>query len=166
MSFASDIGRMVARGPQRPMTEKESLDLLSIMFVGEGEPCDQQVEFYKECLRQSTSLKILDSRFRYHFGNDVQFSPLLLVWLSALADRPGHVVLLLAVLAHMQAEGHELSLNNLVTYYFSNGIPTDVNYQLAWDAQKLARAGDEVLKSLKIENPGSDNVLDHQQAWN
>ena len=32
MSFASDIGRMVARGPQRPMTDAESMTMLQIAW--------------------------------------------------------------------------------------------------------------------------------------
>ena len=86
MSFASDIGRMVARGPQRPMTDAESMTMLRIAFVAEEEP-EQQMAMYRDLLAKSMSLKIIDARFRTCIGEDVKFSPTLLIWLSALADR-------------------------------------------------------------------------------
>ena len=161
MSFASDIGRMVARGPQRPMTDAESMTMLQIAFVAEEEP-EQQMAMYRDLLAKSMSLKIIDARFRACIGEDVKFSPTLLIWLSALADRPGHAVLLVAVLAHMIAEGRELTLQSLVGSYFAEGIPTGVCYQLAWDAQK---ATPDRLKAAGIDKPGSGNMLDHQQSW-
>lgn len=97
MSFASDIGRMVARGPQRPLTEQETMTLLQLTMMCE-EPGEAQIDFYKMLLSKSMGLKILDSRFRAHLGNDVKFSPPMLVWLSTLTDRPGQAVLMVAVL--------------------------------------------------------------------
>ena len=161
MSFASDIGRMVARGPQRPMTDAESMTMLQIAFVAE-EDIEQQIAMYRDLLSKSMALQILDSRFRANIGENVPFSPTLLIWLSALADRPGHALLLVAVLAHMIAEGRELTLQSLVGSYFAEGIPTGVCYQLAWDAQK---ATPDRLKAAGIDKPGSDNMLDHQQSW-
>ena len=165
MSFASDIGRMVARGPQRLMTEAESMTMLQIAFVAEEEP-EQQMAMYRDLLAKSMSLKIIDARFRACIGEDVKFSPTLLIWLSALADRPGHAVLLVAVLAHMIAEGRELTLQSLVGSYFIEGIPTGVCYQLAWDAQKRNRAPAEWFQnSDKGPLPITDNALDLEVAW-
>ena len=163
MSFASDIGRMVARGPQRPMTDAEAMTMLRIAFVAEEEP-EQQMAMYRDLLAKPMSLKIIDARFRTCIGEDVKFSPTLLIWLSALADRPRHAVLLVAVLAHMIAEGRELTLQSLVGSYFMDGIPTGVNYQLAWDAQKIT---EERAKAIGVDGLGNgpDNVLDYAEAW-
>ena len=165
MSFASDIGRMVARGPQRPMTSEESLTMLQIAFMAEEDP-NAQLLVYRDLLSKSQALQIIDARFRACIGEDVKFSPTLLIWLSALADRPGNAVLLVAVLAYMLEEGKELTLQNLCGSYFADGIPTQVAYQLAWDAQK--RTDDNVHMFRDDEgkvSPFCDNVLDLAAAW-
>ena len=161
MSFASDIGRMVARGPQRPLTEQEAVTLLRLTMMCE-EPADTQVEFYRDICKKSQALAILDGRIRWVFGEEVMISPPAIIWLSTLADRPGNVVLLVAVLAYLREEGREFSLNSLINYYFSEGIPTEVCYQLAWDAQKKT---EERANSLKLAATGPDNVLDYKEAW-
>ena len=161
MSFASDIGRMVARGPQRPMTQQESMTFLQLTMMCE-EPPEAQIDFYKMLLSKSMSLQILDSRFRAHLGNEVKFSPPMLVWLSTLTDRPGTAVLMVAVLAHAIAEGRELSIGSLVGSYFAEGVPAPVCYQLAWDAQKVT---EDRLKAVGIMGPGSDNMLDYEESW-
>lgn len=162
MSFASDIGRMVARGPQRPLTDQETMTLLTLTMSCE-EPVEKQIAMYRDIVSKSQALAILDQRFRLHFGEQVPFSPPLLIWLSTLADRPGTIVLLLAVLAHLKAEGREFSLNGLIGSYFMEGIPTQVNYQLAWDGQK---ANEDRLKSLNItQRAFGGNMLDYDEAW-
>ena len=161
MSFAGDIGRMVARGPQRELTQQETMVLLNCMMMCEEETA-KQIELYEQIMSSGMSGKILDQRFRYHFGEKQTMSPPLLIWFSTLADRPGTIILLLAVLAHAKEQGHELSLNNIVNNYFAEGIPSEVNYNLAWDAQKVT---EERAKTVGIDKPGSDNMLDHQQSW-
>ena len=163
MSFASDIGRMVARGPQRQLTEQETMTLLQLTMMCE-EPPEAQIDLYKMMLSKSMALKILDSRFRAHLGDTVKFSPPMMVWLSTLTDRPGQAVLMVAVLAHALEEGRELSLGSLVGSYFMDGIPTGVCYQLAWDAQKIT---EERAKAIGVDGTvnGPDNVLDYAEAW-
>lgn len=161
MSFASDIGRMVARGPQRTLTEQETMTLLQLTMMCE-EPQEVQINFYRMMASKTQALAIMDSRFRLHFGDKQTFSPPMLIWLSTLADRPGNVVLLLAVLAHLKAEGREFSLNSLINFYFSEGIPSEINYKLAWDAQK---ATEERRATLELRAIGPDNILDYVEAW-
>ena len=65
------------------------------------------------------------------------------------------------VAAH--AEGRELTLNSLINYYFSDGIPSVVNLQFAWDGQK---ANEDRLKSLNItQRAFGGNMLDYDEAW-
>lgn len=161
MSFASYIGRMVARGPQRPLTEQEAMTLLQLTMMCE-EPQDAQVEFYRTICKQSQALAILDSRIRWAFGEEVRLSPPAIIWLSTLCDRPANVVLMVAVLAHLKAEGREFSLNSLINYYFSEGIPSQVCYQIAWDAQKV---NEDRARTLNIPVNGPDNCLDYKEAW-
>lgn len=161
MSFASDIGRMVARGPQRQLTKQETMTLLQLTMMCE-EPQDAQIELYRTMCKQSMALAILDSRIRWAFGEEVRLSPPAIIWLSALCDRPANVVLMVAVLAHLKAEGREFSLNSLIGSYFSEGIPTQVCYQIAWDAQKMTK---ERAKSLSLPADGPDNCLDYREAW-
>lgn len=66
------------------------------------------------------------------------------------------------MLAHLKAEGREFSLNSLINYYFSEGIPSQVCYQIAWDAQKVTK---ERAKSLSLPTDGPDNILDYKEAW-
>ena len=165
MSFASDIGRMVARGPQRQLDDQESMTLLRLFMLSE-EPVEEQILFYRELLPVSPGLAILDQRFRQHFGETQLFSPPLLLWLSTLADRPGNIVLLLAVLAHLKAEGREFSLKSLLDPYFADGIPTEKCYEDAWKAQKRT---DDNIHLFRDENGNlprmCDNVLDLAAAW-
>ena len=162
MSFASDIGRMVARGPLRPLAEQETMTLLQLTMMCE-EPQDAQVELYRTICKQSQALAILDNRIRWAFGEEVRLSPPAIIWLSTLCDRPGNVVLMVAVLAHLKAEGREFSLNSLINYYFSDGIPSVVNLQLAWDGQK---ANEDRLKSLNItQRAFGGNMLGYDEAW-
>ena len=161
MSFASDIGRMVARGPLRPLAEQETMTLLQLTMMCE-EPQDAQVEFYRTICKQSQALAILDNRIRWAFGEEVRLSPPAIIWLSTLCDRPANVVLMVAVLAHLKAEGREFSLNSLINYYFANGIPSQVCYQLAWDAQKV---NEDRAKTLCLPANGPDNCLDYREAW-
>lgn len=163
MSFASDIGRMIAHGPQRPMNEQETMTLLHLTMLCE-EPEAAQIDFYKMMATSSLTMGILDQRFRSCIGTDVSFSPPLLVWLSTLAaGNPGHAVLMVAVVAYMISEGRELTLNSLINHYFANGIPSGINVQLAWDAQK---ANEDRLKSVGLEKAGwGGNMLDLKEAW-
>lgn len=161
MSFASDIGRMVARGPQRQLNDQESMTLLRLVMLCE-EPPEEQVAFYQELVTKSQILNIMHNRFRLHFGDEQTLSPPALIWLSTLADRPGNVILLLAVLAHLKAEGRDFSLNSLLQFCFMKGIPTNVNYQLAWDAQKV---NEDRAKTLCLPANGPDNCLDYKEAW-
>jgi hypothetical protein len=161
MSFASDIGRMVSRGPQRQLTEQETMTLLQLTMMCE-EPQDTQIEFYRTVCKQSQALAILDHRIGWVFGEEVLLSPPAIIWLSTLCDRPGNVVLMVAVLAHLKAEGREFSLNSLIGSYFSEGIPTRECYQLAWNAQKKT---EDRAKSLSLPVNGTDNILDYKEAW-
>lgn len=160
MSFASDIGRMVARGPLRRMDENESRSLVMVTLLFAGLDLEQKREMFLQVLGSSFTLKILTTRYNYHF-KDHPFEPDVLVWFSLLADRPGTCILLLAVLAYMVSEGKELTMDN-VMLYFGEGIPSEVNYSRAWDNQKLTESRKA---DLGIANPGSDNVLDHEEAW-
>ena len=162
MSFAGDIGRMVARGPQRPLTQQETMTLLHLTMMCEEEPA-AQIDLYRMMLEKSMGLKILDARIRACLGEQVKFSPPMMVWLATLCDRPGHAVLLAAVVAHALEEGRELSLNSLIGSYFADGIPSLACYQVAWDAQKVT---EERLKEIGVSKAGmNDNVLDYIEAW-
>lgn len=137
MSFASDIGRSIALGPLRPMTDKETGLLASLIFTC-NEPEQSQIEFYKNCLNSSMILKIMDSRFRLHLGEDVKFSPPFMIWLSTLAGgSPGMAVLMVAFLAFLRSENSNLTFSSCVERYFAVGIPTAENLSAAWDRQKI-----------------------------
>ncbi len=163
MSFASDIGRMVAHGPLRPMNEEESVAMVRIVFMAEA-PQEVQIDLYRMMLEKSLCLRIIDQRFRANIGTDIPFSPPMIMWLSTLAGgNPGHAVLMVAVLAYLHAEGRELTLNSLTNHYFSVGIPSDANLQLAWNGQKV---NEDRLKSLNITRRAfGDNMLDYDEAW-
>lgn len=163
MSFASDIGRMVARGPLRPLAEQETMTLLQLTMMCE-ESQEAQIDLYRMMVEKSLCMKIIDQRFRANIGTDIPFSPPMIIWLSTLAGgNPGHAVLMVAVLAYLHAEGRELTLNSLINYYFSDGIPSAVNLQLAWDGQK---ANEDRLKSLNItQRAFGGNMLDYDEAW-
>jgi hypothetical protein len=149
MTFAVDIGRMVAKGPLRPLTEKESYTLIQLSFAS-SEPIEAQAASYKELLGQSMILRIMDSRFQQHLGTNINFSPCFLIWLSTPAQgNPGFSILLVAFLAYMRSEGKNLTFKECLNYYFADGIPTAENLMLAWNAQKV----DGV------------NGLDMQESW-
>lgn len=164
MSFASDIGRMVAKGPQAPMTTNQTRELMGIMFMSELS-VEDQIRRYKGILQDWPILAIMDERFRLHVGEDVPFSPTLMIWLASLADRPGFALLMVAVMAHLRAEGRELTLNSLIASDFQDGIPSPVNLQLAWDAQKVTKERVDSLGTIPWDKIYSDNMLDLQESW-
>ena len=59
MSFASDIGRMVARGPQRQLTAQETMTRLQLTMMCE-EPQEAQIDLYRMMLEKSLCMKIID----------------------------------------------------------------------------------------------------------
>lgn len=161
MSFAADIGRMVIRGTFRRLTDDEMMSLLHVTMMCE-ESVDFQCEIYRSACNRSLAMAILDGRLRWTFGKDITFSPPAMIWLGTLADRPGNIVLLVAVLAYLKAEGREFSLDSLVNYCFSDGIPTEECYAAAWDAQKKT---EQRAKDLNLPAIGPDNCLDYKEAW-
>ncbi len=161
MNFAANIGRILINGPKRIPNLDEMQALIAFTRLSVEAP-HIQTEFYHAVSKQSPAHEILLHRFRHHFGDQQPFSPTLLLWLATLADRPGDVVLLVAVLAHMKAEGRDLTLSHLMGHYFEMGIPTREAYDIAWLAQKVTP---ERLKHCAITKAHSDNMLDHQEAW-
>jgi hypothetical protein len=149
MTFAVDIGRMVAKGPLRPLTDNEAGTLVRLSLAS-SEPIEAQAAFYKMMLEKSMILKIMDSRFQQHLGTNIEFSPCFMVWLSTLAQgNSGFSVLFVAFLAYMRSEGRTLGFQDCLTYYFGEGIPTAENLILARDGQKV----------------GGANGLDLQESW-
>lgn len=161
MSFAGDIGRMVARGPLRPLVGQET-ELLMYCSMMSEETQERQIEMYHTMLKASYILQIMDQRFRFHFGDEQPFSPSLMIWFSFLANgNPGNAILLLAVMKHMIEEKMDLTLGNAINHFFSEGVPNTMNYELAWRNQKYSPDQGWPNDSTCV----TDNSLDRRKAW-
>lgn len=164
MSFAGDIGRMVAEGQNRPLTNKETELLIYCSMMGHEEQ-QVQIQMYHDAMKASGILRIMDARFRLHFGDQQKFSPPLIVWFSFLAQgNPGNAILLLTVMKYLLDQKLDLTLNNAIEYCFCDGIPTEINFRQAWQNQKHTSSTNYLFLELP---PGTmtDNCLDIQRAW-
>jgi hypothetical protein len=82
---------------------------------------------------------------------EVTVEPRAKLWLLTLSDRPGQVVMLAAVVAHLATMvGKNVTLNTLIERAFPMHVPSEEVYKAMWDKQK---------------DKDGNNLLDVASSW-
>lgn len=132
--------------PIRLMTQDESMLMVKLSFGDEARPLPPE-------LLRDPSVRILMGRIALA---NITLCPRLTLFIAVISHGvPGRLVVWAYTLKCI-AQDLGLGMLDIATFfngYFSNGIPTDEAYNLAWDEQKIDRTN------------GSDNYLDTEGAW-
>ncbi len=147
MKTALEVGSaLIAAEEVEPMSESATETMLTLIVAGDAFRIPAGVEL-------PLGLKIAQKRAEA-FG--VPATDAALVMVAALCDRPGTVVMYVAVLAALAARlGRAATVSDLAEA-FPVGFPKDVALYRVWDAQ--TRVGPD-------RPSGSDNWLDYPEAW-
>ena len=145
MKKAVEVGEALLKAKVVPMTKDETeIFIILTVYDRGGQPLPEEAKSFGH--------RVLEKRLEVH---QVPATDIAIALLAAISKTPGDCVLYAAVIKALHSK-----LNRKVTFddivnYFPWGFPTIEARHEIWDGQKVVG-----------EREGSDNWLDHAEAWN
>lgn len=147
------LSAMLAPQDFQPMSSKQ-LELLLQLLALESKFADNPTVLQGQDFHQLMPTRMFWGRTAFYFGQENMPTPCLWIWLSSLTNSPGKFLLLLALVHGTHKGPGRVTLQQVASGVFANGVPSDDVLSTLWDLQKSDTGTNQL-----------DNRLDNPAAW-